>query len=280
MKSIIVFLILFSVTLQANSLNDLIRKEGVEQRVALIIGNNDYTHLAHLKNPLNDARLMKKILKKRGFSIIYKENANIRDMKKLLKKFTYKIAKGGIGFYYFAGHSVNVDGKNYLVAVDASLDSRDYISREAIPLNNIIKKMRTAGNRLNVILSDTCRNTIALNTFHNNHFGRGVGKGLLTLSNTEGIFIAYSTAAGEILRDGKKGSNGILTNYFVQNLKKKVANIEEVFKNTRRDVYEHTNTKQSSNTYNKIKKDFFFILPTKINRQKKQKELQYGKIKK
>jgi uncharacterized caspase-like protein len=221
---------------------------------------------------------MKETLKKRGFKIIYKENAKIKGMKKLLKKFAHKISKGGIGLYYFAGYSVNVYGKNYLVAIDASLDNTDYIEHEAIPLNNIIKKMRNADNRLNIIISDTCRNTMTLNTFHNNHFGRGVGKGLLPLTNTKGIFIAYSTAAGEMARDGKKGSNGILTNYFVQNLNKKVTSIKEVFKNTRRDVYEHTNTKQSSSTYNQIMKDFFFILPT--NKQKKQKELQYEKINK
>ena len=266
---IIIFFILLNITLQAQNFRNIVKTEGVEKRVALIIGNNNYSHLKHLKNPLNDARLMRDTLKKSGFKIIYKENANIRDMKKLLRKFAYKIRKGGIGLYYFSGHSVNVDGKNYLIAVDASLDNRDYISHEAIPLNNIIKKMNDARNRLNILISDTCRNTIARNTFHHNHFGRGVGKGLLSLPDTKGIFLAYSTASGEIARDGKKASNGILTRYFVQNLKKRGASIREVITNTKKDVYAHTtrNNKGSPNAYNKILKDFFFILPT--NKQKK-----------
>ena len=201
------------------------------------------------------------ILKKNGFTVIYKENAKIKDMKKLLKKFAHKISKGGIGFYYFAGYSVNVDGKNYLVGIDALLDNKEYIEHEAIPLNNIIKKMRNAGNRLNIIISDTCRNTISLNTFGHNHFGRGVGRGLTSISNTEDIFLAYSTATGEIVRDGEKGSNGILTKYFVQNLKKEGATIKEIFNKTRADVYEHTNSKKNVSAYNQIMKDFFFILP-------------------
>ncbi|MFK5937341.1 MAG: caspase family protein [Sulfurimonas sp.] len=260
---IIIFFILTNITLQAQNLRDIVKTEGVEKRVALVIGNSDYTSLTHLKNPLNDARLMQKTLEKSGFKVIYKENAKIRDMKKLLRKFAYKIRKGGIGFYYFAGHSVNVDGKNYLIGVDALLDNRDYISHEAIPLNNIIKKMNDAHNRLNVLISDTCRNTIAVNSFHHNHFGRGVGKGLLALPNTKDIFLAYSTASGEIVRDGKKGSNGILTKYFVQNLKKESATIKDIFTNTKKDVYAHTDSKSNPSAYNQILKDFFFVIPTK-----------------
>ena len=262
MKSIVlVFFIIFSVTLQAHDWRDIIKKEKAEQRVALIVGNDNYARLPHLKNSLNDARLMRDTLKKSGFIVLYKENAKIRDMKKLLKKFVYKISKGGIGLYYFAGHSANVDGKNYLVGIDAMFDNRDYIEHEAISLNTIIKKMNNASNRLNVIVSDTCRNSIALNTFHHNHFGRGVGKGLLALSNTKDIFMAYTTASGEVTRDGKTGSHGILTKYFVQNLEKEGATIQEIFKNTKKDVYAHTNKRQSSKASSKIMKDFFFIIP-------------------
>jgi uncharacterized caspase-like protein len=201
---------------------------------------------------------------------MYEENTSIGRMKKLLRKFAQKIKKGDIGLLYFAGHSANVDGKNYLVGVDALLDNKDYIEHEAISLNIILKKMNKAGNRLDVVISDSCRNTIAATAFGNNHFGRGVGKGLLSLSNTKDMFIAYATASGEIARDGKKGSHGILTKYFVKNLKKKGASIKEIFINTKRDVYDHTskNTQQSASTYNKILKDFFFIIPTK--KQKKQ----------
>ena len=267
MKNILILFIIFTATIQAYTLPDIVKKVKTEQRIALIIGNNNYTHLPNLKNPLNDAKLMRETLKKNGFTILYRENAKIKEMKKLLKKFFHRISKGGVGLYYFAGHSANVDGKNYLVGTEASLDRRDYISHEAISLNTIIKKMRNADNRLNVIVSDTCRNTITVDSFRHNHFGRGVGKGLLSLSNTKGIFIAYSTADGEVNRDGEKGTNGILTRYLVQNLKKEGTNIMEVFKNTKSDVDKDIDSKRSPNDYNKITKDFFFILPTK--KQKK-----------
>ena len=268
MKNIIIFFLLFNITLHANNFRDIVKKEKTEQRVALIIGNNDYSSLPHLKNPLNDARLIRDTFKKKGFTILYKENANIREMKKLLRKFAYKIKEGGMGFYYFSGQSVNVDGKNYQVGIDASLDNKVYISHEAIALNSIIKKMRSAGNRLNVIISDTCRNSIAITSYGNHHFDRGVGRGLNPLSNTEGIFIAFTTAADEMARDGKKSSNGILTKYFVKNITEGNANVREVFANIEKDVYAHTDAKKNSVAYNQIMNDYFFILPPL--KQKKQ----------
>jgi len=268
MKNIILVFIFLNTILQAYTFHAIKSKEmNGEQRVALVIGNNDYMKLPHLKNPLNDARLIRDTLKKRGFNIIYKENAKKKDMKKLVKKFAHQIRKGGMGICYFAGHSVNVDGKIYLVGIDSLLDNKSYVEHETILLNNIIKKMRNAHNRLNIIILDTSRNTITSNTFENNPFDRGVSGGLLSVANTKGIYIAYATASSELIRDGKRGSNGILTKSLVQNLKKKSITIKEVFENTKRDVYNYTNTKQNHSTYNQIMKDFFFILPA--NRQKK-----------
>ena len=260
MKSITVIFILFSITLQAYNLPNLVQKMKTEQKVALIIGNNTYTNLTHLKNTVNDARLMRDTFKQGGYTIIYKENATKNEMKKLLKKFAHKISKGGIGLYYFAGHSVNVNGKNYLLGIDSSLDNKDYIERESVVINNIIKKMNNARNRLNIIISDTCRNTIRLNTFHNNHYDRGVGKGLTSISNTRKIFLVYSTATGEIARDTKNGSHGILTDYFVKNLKKGTS-IKEIFENTKKDVYKHIEGDESTDIRNQMMRDFFFILP-------------------
>lgn len=262
MKNIIIFFLLFfNYALEAYSTQNVIKQEKVKQNVALIIGNSDYASLPHLKNPLNDARLMQKIFKKKGFKVLYKENATIKDMKKLLRKFTHKIHNAGISLYYFAGHSANVDGKNYMLGTDALLDNKNYIRHEAIPLNTIIKKMNSAHNQLNILISDTCRNTVKANPFDNNHFGRGVGSGLLSLANTRGIYIAYSTASSEMKRDGINASNGILTHYFAKNLQTEGLTINNIFTNTKKDVYFDTNTSKYSNVRNKINQDFFFILP-------------------
>ncbi len=256
---IIIIFILLSITLHARVIHSITNDDAIEeQRVALVIGNDDYANLAHLKNTVSDARLMRDFLKKRGFSVIYKENADKKDMRKLLKKFAHKITKGGIGFYYFAGHSVNVGGKINLVGVDASIDNISHIEREIVVLNNIIKKMRNAHNRLNIIVLDTCRNTIKSN---NHHYARGVNGGLTSISNTKGIFLASATADGEVARDDKSGSYGLLTKHLVLNFNNKDATLREVFKNTRSEIYELTNRKKPQSVYNQIKGDYLFIIP-------------------
>ncbi len=264
MKNIIIIFIFFSVALQAGviqAIND-VREE---QRVALVIGNGNYTNLAHLKNPVSDARLMRDLLKRKGFTVIYKENADKKDMRKLLKKFAHKISKGGVGFYYFAGHSVNVNGKINLVGVDSSIDNRNHIEREVVVLNNIIKKMRNAHNRLNIIVLDTCRNVIKSN---NHHYARGLNGGLTTISNTRGIFLACATADGEAARDDKSGSYGLLTKHLLLSFNKRGATLREIFKNTRSEVYEYTSSEKPQSTYNQIKGDYLFIIPP--DREKKQ----------
>ena len=255
MKSIVLLLMLFVLSVQANTPRGLqLKKMKEEQRVALVIGNTNYKNLAHLNNPINDARLMKNVLKQRGFEVIYKENATKRDMKKLLKKFSHKLSRGGIGLYYFAGHGVNVDGKNYLVGTNSVMDDKDEVEFETLALNLVTKKMKNAGNRLNIIILDACRN---------DPFSRGGGGGLAPVSNAKGIFIAYATEAGSVASDGRGGKNGVFTKYLVKNLQESGATIETVFKNTRADVYDATNGKQSPGVYNQIRGDFFFTLPTK-----------------
>jgi len=256
---IIIIFIFFSATLQAGVIHAINNSdERDEQRVALVIGNSDYSNLEHLKNPVNDARLMRDLLSKRGFSVIYKENANKKDMRKLLKTFARKIGKGGIGFYYFAGHSVNVNGKINLVGVDSSIDNRNHIEREVVVLNNIIKKMRNAHNRLNIIVLDTCRNVIKST---NHHYARGLNGGLTSISNTKGIFLASATADGEIARDDKSGSYGLLTKHLVLNFNNRDASLREIFKNTRSEIYELTDRKKPQSVYNQIKGDYLFIIP-------------------
>ncbi|MDA7817693.1 caspase family protein [Sulfurimonas sp.] len=223
-----------------------------EQRVALVIGNNNYVNLSKLKNPINDCRAMRDVLSNRGFDVIYKENASKRDMKKLLKKFAHKLKSGGVGLYYFAGHGVNVDGHNFLVGTDSVMDDKDEVEYETLALNYVTKKMKEASNRLNIVILDACRN---------DPFSRSGGGGLAPVSDAKGMFVAYATEAGSVASDGKKGKNGVFTKYLVKNLKEQGATIEKVFKNTRADVYDATDGKQSPGVYNQIRGDFYFTLP-------------------
>jgi len=253
LKIILLFSLLF---LQSPLFADrglkLIKEMQEEQRVALVIGNDNYKNLATLKNPVNDARSMKAELKKRGFEVLYKENATKRDMQKLIKSFTYKLKRGGVGLYYFAGHGINVDGKNYLIATDSAIDSKEDVEFESYALNRITKKMQNAHNRLNIVILDACRN---------DPFSRGSGGGLAPIGDARGMFVAYATQAGNVASDGSSG-HGVFTKNLIKYMGEKGAPIEQVFKQVRQSVQEQTGGKQSPGVYNQITGDFYFTLPS------------------
>ena len=228
-----------------------------EQRVALVIGNNDYQGvLAKLSNPINDAKSIKNILESRGFDVIYKEDITKRSIKNSLQMFYNKIRKGGVGMLYFSGHGIEVDGQNYLIPIDAKLEEKSDAEYEAISLNKITRKMQNAGNRLNIVVLDACRN---------DPFAKAIGVGGLAKVEPIGLFVSYATGAGSIASDGKVGENGLFTKSLVKYMRQPLG-LQEVFQKSREEVYRASNQKQFPAIYNQtINGKFFFTLPTKEN---------------
>ena len=142
MRFIVLLLFLTHITLLADPDSRAVRLMQTEQRVALVIGNNNYQGvLSKLKNPVNDASAIKGILQNRGFRVIYIENATKREMRTKLNDFYKEISRGGVGLLYFAGHGIEVEGKNYIIPTDAQLGDKIDAEFEAIALNRITKKI-------------------------------------------------------------------------------------------------------------------------------------------
>ena len=227
-----------------------------EQRVALIIGNNDYQgRLSKLFNPINDARALKGILEKRGFDIIYSEDGSKKTMKENLKKFYSKIEKGGVGMFYFSGHGIEVEGQNYLIPTDAKIEAKSDTEYEAIALNKITKRMQNSGNRLNIIVLDACRN---------DPFSRAVGAGGLAKVEPIGMFVSFATGAGSVASDGKAGQNGLFTQSLIKYMKQGL-DLRDVFQKTRKEVYQASNHKQFPAIYDQtINGKFYFTYPKSL----------------
>lgn len=100
---------------------------GNERRVALVIGNSAYKS-APLRNPVNDARAMATTLTETGFSVILIEDATLAGMRRAVREFGSEIARGGVGLFYYAGHGMQVRGRNYLVPVNADIQAEDEIT--------------------------------------------------------------------------------------------------------------------------------------------------------
>ncbi|MFC2074130.1 SUMF1/EgtB/PvdO family nonheme iron enzyme [Campylobacterota bacterium] len=184
MRYLFSFLLLFSFLDAAQVSLATMKKEN---RVAFIIGNGEYDE-APIDSAVDDAMKMKNFLEKQNFHVTYIEDASKREIIKGLRTFNSNMKQDGIALFYFVGHAVQVRNKNYLIPVEASIESDHHVLYEAIELNAILSKMRSAGNRLNIVMLDSS---------HKNPFGdryRAKEKGLAKLRKERNLDVITSTA--------------------------------------------------------------------------------------
>ncbi len=210
---------------------------GTQSRTALIIGNADYQE-SPLKNPVNDAWGMATVLKKKGFGVTLKLNANQETMERAIRDFGTNIRKGGIGLFYFAGHGVQVHGNNYLIPVGSIIETEYDVKYEAVDAGLVLAKMEDAGNDMNIVILDACRNNPYARSF-----SLGSTTGLARMDAPKGSLVAYATAPGSVAADGD-GENGIYTKHLIRNIEKPGMTVENVLKNVRIAVASETGSKQ------------------------------------
>ncbi|MEO5369198.1 MAG: SUMF1/EgtB/PvdO family nonheme iron enzyme [Magnetococcus sp. DMHC-1] len=181
---------------------------GDEKRVALVIGNGKYRHITPLDNPPNDARLMAKALQGVGFNLVEGQpliDADRSAMERAVRSFGQAIRGGAVGLFYYAGHGIQVKGQNYLIPVGANVNGESDVKYELVDAAFVLDEMTNAGNRLNIVILDACRN---------NPFGgrglRSVGSGLAQIQAPAGTVISYATAPGNTASDGT-GANSPYT---------------------------------------------------------------------
>lgn len=199
-----------------------------EPRLALVIGNSAYPE-SPLRNPVNDVRAMAQRFKELGFTVIAHENATKRTMEAAIIEFGRRLAEGGVGAFYYAGHGLQVRGRNYLVPVDAEIDDEASTRVAAVDVELLLEQMTEAKNRINLVILDACRN----NPFERRM--RGGSRGLAAVDAARGTLVAYATAPGSVAADGD-GKNGLYTEELLEALREPGLKIEEVFKRVRINV--------------------------------------------
>ena len=225
-----------------------------EQRVALVMGNSNYKE-APLRNPLNDATDIAETLDSLGFSVTLRTNANTKQMRSAIREFAQKLKRGGVGLFYFAGHGIQSrSGKNYLIPVGADLNEEFELEDEAVDANRVLAGMEEAGNRVNIVILDACRNNPFARTW------RGAINGLAQMSAPTGSFVGFATAPGSIVAD-TSGRNGIFTKYLLENLKHGDPDIDRVFTRVTAAVANVTGNKQVPWKSSSLTGDFYFRTP-------------------
>jgi formylglycine-generating enzyme required for sulfatase activity len=231
-----------------------------ETRIALVIGNSEYSS-GPLPNPANDAKMIGETLSSLGFEVIARRNADQNTMKRAIQEFGSRLEKGGpsaVGLFYYAGHGVQLNGRNYLIPTTAQIEREGDVEIEAVSADWVIEQMRYARNRLNIVILDACRN----NPFTRSM--RSVDHGLATMDAPAGILIAYSTAPGAVAADGS-GRNSPYTEALSQAMRDLHEPVEQVFKHVRVGVMGATSGRQVPWESSSLTGDFYFAAaPSKV----------------
>jgi len=225
-----------------------------ETRVALIVGNGSYDKSAlKLVNPANDAAAMQRALQSAGFQTIVRLNAKRIDFYRAVDQFGALL--GGdphaVGLFYYAGHGVQAGGTNYLIPVDADIQSEADLEAGAFDVDRVLRAMRDAQNDLNIVILDACRDNPLPRT-------RGIERGLARMNAPNGTFIAYAAAPDQTAEDGSIGANGIFTGEFIKAMAEPGVPLEQMFKRVIAGVKTDTHGRQQPWSEASVQGDFFF----------------------
>jgi len=207
-----------------------------EKRIALVFGNSDY-RTAPLSNPINDAKDMADALRNIGFEVIERINADKKEMILSIDKFYENLRRSDVGVFYYAGHGMQLQGVNYLIPVEHNITSETDVQFDAVDAGRVLGKMKSAGNKLNIVILDACRDNPFKRSF------RTERQGLAQMDAPKGTIIAYATSPGSVAADGT-GRNGIYTKHLLENIKKPNLDVKDILNETGLGVMQETGDKQ------------------------------------
>jgi formylglycine-generating enzyme required for sulfatase activity len=186
-------------------------------RFALVIGNSDYQYVDNLPNTANDASDMAEKLSSLGYDVDLRLNAGFGAMTRAVGEWMRRLSaeQSSEGFFWYAGHGVQVAGENYLLPVDINAEDEAGIVYGAYPLGRLLLSLeQTAKNKLNLVVLDACRD----NPFKNlAGSSRGLSRGFGTVEHPpQDIFIMFSTAPGTTAADGENTRNSPFAEAFLK----------------------------------------------------------------
>ncbi|MGX5799767.1 caspase family protein [Bradyrhizobium sp. Arg314] len=219
------------------------------KRVALVIGNSKYVNAVALPNPANDAHLIASTLRNAGFEVIEGVDQDNAGMHGLISKFTEESYNADLAVIFYAGHGMQVDGKNYLIPVDAELTSPAYLKTRTVQIDEFMAAL-PADPAVGIIILDACRdNPLARSLAAALPKSRSLGAGLAPVDakadgmGTGGVLIAYATDPGAIAFDG----NGVDSPYslaLAKHLTEPGVEIQSALTRVRGEVTEATQGRQ------------------------------------
>ncbi|WP_315860782.1 caspase family protein [Rhizobium leguminosarum] len=222
---------------------------------ALLIGNANYAGAGILANPTHDAEDLDAKLRTYGFNTILRTDASHKAMDQALREFRDLLDTHEIGLFFFAGHGMQIDGENYLLAIDTDTQTALDAQHSSLPLNKVVSALDQSTASTKIIILDACRNNPWERAWH-----RSVSvRGLASVYAPKGTIIGFATSPGEVALDGI-GRNGVYTGALLQHIDAPDCSIETMFKRVRNTVAATSGNTQTSWEHTSLSGDFYFNL--------------------
>jgi uncharacterized caspase-like protein len=233
-------------------------------RIALVIGNGAYRAAPPLKNPPGDANAVAAALRGLGYDVTFRQNTGLRELIESLREFSLRAPKASVRMLFYAGHGVQVKGRNYLVPIDADPKSEEDIQRQSADVGEFVDRLSAIRTGINIVVLDACR----VNPFAGGvivgpdgrrlKFRGATPGGLATLDAPVGTLVAFSTAPNGVALDGAKGEHSVYARHLLANLPTPGLQIEQLFKRVRIGVAEDTSRVQVPWESSSLTADFCF----------------------
>ena len=234
-----------------------------EKRVALVIGNSAYKSAPRLTNPVNDASLVGGMFRKAGFdSVDVKLDLNAAEMRRALRDFGGRTREADVAVVYYAGHGIELDGTNYLIPTDATLETDSDVLDETLPLERALFAVEPA-KQLRLVILDACRDNPFSKTMKRTIAARAIGRGLAKVEPTSpNTMIAFAAKAGSTASDGDS-RNSPFAAALVERLPTPGLDLRKAFGFVRDDVLKNTGYKQEPYVYGSLGGDDVALIPAK-----------------
>ncbi len=229
-------------------------------RVALVIGNSDYK-VSPLKNPVNDAQDMAKLLKAKNYKVVYRSNLKVDQIGSTLREFKSLLEPGATAVVFYAGHGLQIKDQNYLPAVDAEIFVEEDVRIQSMSVKNILNILDESKTALNLVFLDACRNNPYARSFRSINTG-----GLARVEAPTGTLISFATRPGGVASDGGT-RNGLYTEQLLKQLESSTLPLESVLKQVVSNVRRVSGGKQEPWFEGVLDGEFYFN-ETNIEAQK------------
>jgi uncharacterized caspase-like protein len=231
------------------------------RRAALVIGNSNYRNAPRLPNPGNDARAIGASLGRLGFDVTLKENLDASGMRSAFRDFEDKASNSDWAVVYYAGHGMQLEGKTWLVPVDARLKRATDVPDEALGLDRVLDRVRPA-TQLRMVMLDACRDNpfMAQMDFGKDVRRGGATRGLARIEPMHGELVFYSARDGQTAQDGSDHSP--FAKALLAGLDEPGLELGRLVRRVTSDVLTATGSQQEPFVYGRLPdQDFYFKAP-------------------